>query len=339
MDELAALRLQIEWGADEALADAPVDRCAACPAAAPVPRAVRPLPPARPPARSAVRRPVRRRPGAGARADLAALRRASTRWLPVRATATNTVARRATRRRPGADRRGARAGRRPRRPGLRRPAGPRWTACSPAPGCDRRRCSAPTSCPGARPATAARRRRDRSSACRSCIACWPWHARQVVLIGGLALRALAGTAAASAGARGAGRTWPCPAWTPIPRCPCCRPILAEQRRQRSATWRDLLQLRTALDGDEFTVVFAIAARHRVLHWPAGCVAARSMRGPSPCATPSCGRPGLPGRRRDAGRGRHRAAASPGPASTGTPPWRSRGSIRPGGAGVAAAARR
>ena len=31
MDDLAALRLQIEWGADEALEDAPVDRLRAAP--------------------------------------------------------------------------------------------------------------------------------------------------------------------------------------------------------------------------------------------------------------------------------------------------------------------
>jgi DNA polymerase len=37
MDALAALRLQIEWGADEALAEAPVDRLAARPAQPPLP--------------------------------------------------------------------------------------------------------------------------------------------------------------------------------------------------------------------------------------------------------------------------------------------------------------
>ena len=47
MDMLAALRLQIEWGADEALADAPVDRLAG-PAAAPSPPARPPVAPAPP---------------------------------------------------------------------------------------------------------------------------------------------------------------------------------------------------------------------------------------------------------------------------------------------------
>ncbi|MCX7383735.1 MAG: uracil-DNA glycosylase [Alphaproteobacteria bacterium] len=46
MDALAALRLQIEWGADEALDDAPVDRFAA---PAPRPRAVEVAPPAETP--------------------------------------------------------------------------------------------------------------------------------------------------------------------------------------------------------------------------------------------------------------------------------------------------
>lgn len=48
MDDLAALRLQIEWGADEALLDAPVDRFAAAPAVAVTVAAVtvtQPLPP------------------------------------------------------------------------------------------------------------------------------------------------------------------------------------------------------------------------------------------------------------------------------------------------------
>ena len=39
MDALAALRLQIEWGADEALMDAPLDRFAPMPAAKPAPAA------------------------------------------------------------------------------------------------------------------------------------------------------------------------------------------------------------------------------------------------------------------------------------------------------------
>ncbi len=46
MDMLAALRLQIEWGADEALDDAPLDRLAPAPQPAPAPAAAAPLLPA-----------------------------------------------------------------------------------------------------------------------------------------------------------------------------------------------------------------------------------------------------------------------------------------------------
>lgn len=42
MDALTALRLQVEWGADEALADAPVDRYVAAPAPPPAATLVRP---------------------------------------------------------------------------------------------------------------------------------------------------------------------------------------------------------------------------------------------------------------------------------------------------------
>lgn len=40
MDDLAALRLQLEWGADEALADGPLDRFAAAPAPRPIPQSL-----------------------------------------------------------------------------------------------------------------------------------------------------------------------------------------------------------------------------------------------------------------------------------------------------------
>src|SRR4051794_26671091 len=50
MDALTALRLQAEWGADEALEDAPVNRFARPAASAPVPEhGVRPIPPAEAP--------------------------------------------------------------------------------------------------------------------------------------------------------------------------------------------------------------------------------------------------------------------------------------------------
>lgn len=62
MDALAALRLQIEWGADEALEETPVDRTAAparAPAPAQTPGLAAPARPERPPARPPARAPVR----------------------------------------------------------------------------------------------------------------------------------------------------------------------------------------------------------------------------------------------------------------------------------------
>jgi DNA polymerase len=103
MDALDALRLQLEWGADEALAEAPLDRFAA--RAAPVPKvqpgadAVQPAPPARvqPPAPKV--QPVVPAPAQRARAVAAAartreeLRAALERFdgCALAATATNLV--------------------------------------------------------------------------------------------------------------------------------------------------------------------------------------------------------------------------------------------------------
>ena len=53
MDVLEALRLQIEWGADEALDDAPLDRLATRPAAASAPSPAPPQRPSAPPPRQA----------------------------------------------------------------------------------------------------------------------------------------------------------------------------------------------------------------------------------------------------------------------------------------------
>ena len=98
MDALAALRLQMEWGADEALDDAPVDRTrtqAAAPVAEPATRAQPASSPQRSPA------PAILRPGAAARArevaaaaqDRDALRAALASFTdcPLAATATNLV--------------------------------------------------------------------------------------------------------------------------------------------------------------------------------------------------------------------------------------------------------
>jgi uracil-DNA glycosylase len=106
---LAALRLQLDWGADEALADLPLDRTAARPAApAPIPEGPgsRPIaPPVGPPPRPALVLPQRGAPGtappaATRAAELAAgvgtleeLRAAMAGFegSPLRETATNLV--------------------------------------------------------------------------------------------------------------------------------------------------------------------------------------------------------------------------------------------------------
>lgn len=91
MDDLAALRLQLEWGADEALLDSPVDRLA--PAS---PRALAPpsrLPPVAPPVLPAAAAPTAPTPPAAAAPDLATLHAAlDASDNPLRATATHTVA-------------------------------------------------------------------------------------------------------------------------------------------------------------------------------------------------------------------------------------------------------
>jgi DNA polymerase len=97
MDALVALRLQVEWGIDEALAEAPVDRLAARQAAAPAARPPDPppaprAPPPRPPA--SVPAPAQRAQDvAAACATLAELRAALAAFdgCPLSATATKLV--------------------------------------------------------------------------------------------------------------------------------------------------------------------------------------------------------------------------------------------------------
>ncbi len=105
MDALAALRLQIEWGADEALGDSPIDRLAARPAApassqpraAETPAATEPATPARPPRAPAAAPPrtaaLRAADVAQAADSLEALRAALAAFdgCPLAATATNLV--------------------------------------------------------------------------------------------------------------------------------------------------------------------------------------------------------------------------------------------------------
>ncbi len=93
MDGLAALRLQIEWGADEALLDAPADRFAPLPARASSQPAV--AAPARPSALVALAAgPALAASAAAGAADLVSLHAALDRFdaCPLRGTASLTVA-------------------------------------------------------------------------------------------------------------------------------------------------------------------------------------------------------------------------------------------------------
>lgn len=101
MDDLAALRLLVEWGADEALADSPIDRFGSTPAPAAVPAAA--LLPAVAVAAAVAARPSPSPAGAGAAARAQALAAAATSLpelhaalqafdgCPLRDTATSTV--------------------------------------------------------------------------------------------------------------------------------------------------------------------------------------------------------------------------------------------------------
>ena len=98
MDELAWLRLQLEWGADEALADHPLDRRTTLPAMAPnvsPPPAPSPLPHRMPVAATlpAVGAVARAQAAAAAASDLAALKAALAAFdgCALRTTATNLV--------------------------------------------------------------------------------------------------------------------------------------------------------------------------------------------------------------------------------------------------------
>ena len=100
MDALTALRLQLEWGADEALAEAPVDRLAARPAAAPRAPAAVPVPPVAraastapvfvPPTSAPVARAQQLAAAATTRDELRAALAAFD-GCPLKATATNLV--------------------------------------------------------------------------------------------------------------------------------------------------------------------------------------------------------------------------------------------------------
>ncbi len=90
MDALAWLRLQLEWGADEALADHPLDRRVTVPAA---PTVALPVPPAAPAGHAVARAQVRATALAAAAGSPQALRAALASFdgCPLRTTATNLV--------------------------------------------------------------------------------------------------------------------------------------------------------------------------------------------------------------------------------------------------------
>ena len=93
MDMLAALRLQIEWGADEALQDTPVDRMAAAGRPAAAPAAILPVPDAVPPAPARLGAVARAQAVSMAANSPEALMRALSVFpeCPLAATATNLV--------------------------------------------------------------------------------------------------------------------------------------------------------------------------------------------------------------------------------------------------------
>lgn len=98
MDDLAALRLLVEWGADEAVADAPLDRFASRPAPAAAPVAPTALPASTamarpPPLLSGAAAPARAQALAAAASSLPELQAALEAFdgCPLRDTATSTV--------------------------------------------------------------------------------------------------------------------------------------------------------------------------------------------------------------------------------------------------------
>ncbi len=93
MDFLAALKLQVEWGADEALDDVPLDRTVSIAAAAPLQPAVLPAPPSKPEAASRPALVSRAQAVADSANTIEALRQALANFsdCPLATTATNLV--------------------------------------------------------------------------------------------------------------------------------------------------------------------------------------------------------------------------------------------------------
>jgi len=258
MDALAALRLQIEWGADEALAEAPTDRLAA-----PRPRApLAPAPPvavARGPVLPAPPVVLRAQEVAAAARSIAELRDALAGFdgCPLAATATNLVFADGNPdsglmligEGPGAEE--DRAG----KPFVG-PAGQFLDRMLASIGLDRSRCLITNLIPWRPPG-------NRNPTDSEVLTCLPFlqrhialvHPRRLVLLGTLATRAVLGDNNGIRRLRGRWTTAIIPGLDmPIPTLPMLHPayLLRTPGAKRDA-WADLLLLRRSLDRDVATL--------------------------------------------------------------------------------------
>ena len=239
---LAALRLQMEWGADEALLDEPVDRFARM--APVVPNRVPPLRPTLHPVARPAATAIAANDLAGLHAEMDALAH------PLRATASHTVGPAGNQHSgllligeaPGPD--DDRSGQ-----AFSGPAGATMDRVLASAGLSREQAMlaflVPWRPPGGRKPT------------ESEIAfCLPYlhrllllvRPRRTVLMSGLALRALTGDAGGVRRGRGRWTAVTVPGADPIPALPMPPPELwLSSANAKSATWADLLALRAALD--------------------------------------------------------------------------------------------
>lgn len=244
MDMLAALRLQMEWGADEALLDEAVDRFALPEPVARAPAAVLPqAAPARPKPAAA--------PAPIEAADLAALHAAMDALAcPLRATASHTVGPVGdpasglllVGEAPGPD--DDRSGR-----AFSGAAGQAMDRVLGSAGLSRAALMlaflVPWRPPGGRPPNEGEIALCLPFMHRLLLLAQP---RRVVLMSGLALRALTGDAGGIRRARGKWTSIPVPGMAPIPALPMLPPELwLSGAAAKAATWGDLLTLRAALD--------------------------------------------------------------------------------------------
>jgi uracil-DNA glycosylase len=262
MDALSALRLQIEWGADEALDDAPNDRLAAHPAAPPPPRPApsRPVPPPAPAPRPSASVPLpaparRAQDVAAAARTLGELRAALAGFegCPLSATATNLVFQDGNPQAglmligegPGADE--DRAG----RPFVGA-SGQFLDRMLASIGLDRTRCVITNLIPWRPPG-------NRNPTDSEILTCLPFLHRQIalvrprrlVLVGKMATHALTGSTAGITRLRGRWLEVSVPGLdSPVPALPMLHPayLLRSPHAKREA-WADLLALRRVLDQD------------------------------------------------------------------------------------------